>query len=171
MPGITGIVLCFLSVALQLPADGAASNTASARVTTEISGGTVRYGVAVENTGTQGEIVSVLIGHNRGLTEKPSGLGKPKGWSHRIVKQELPGGGSQWQLWLSCDPTLLVPGEPGAPSTPTDPAATDPCQGHAIRPGQTQSFTLSVSSQRARRLERESVMLVFANGKTETARE
>jgi hypothetical protein len=31
----------------------------------------------------------VLIGHNRGLTEKPSGLGKPKGWSHRIVKREF----------------------------------------------------------------------------------
>jgi hypothetical protein len=171
MAVMTGLIVSFLSAAPQVASDSAPVNTASARVTTEVSGSTVRYGVTVQNTSTQGDIVSVLIGHNRGLTEKPSGLGKPKGWGHRIVKQELPGGGIQWQLLLSCDPTLLVPGEPGAPSKPTDVAAPDPCEGRAIGPGQRQSFTLSVSNHRARRLDRDSVMLVFSNGQAEIARE
>jgi hypothetical protein len=170
MAVITGIILLVLSLGQQSAADGEPRNTASARVTTDVAGSIVRYGVTIANTGAQGEIVSVLIGHDRGLAERPSGLGKPKGWSHRIVKQELPGGGVQWQLLLSCDPTLLVPGEPGAPSK-TDTAVGDACQGYAIRPGETKSFSLSVSNLRARRLERDSVILVFSDGKTEVARE
>jgi hypothetical protein len=172
MMPIMGLTLLTLCAGVEGAPTPQRANAASATVTVESSArGGPRYKVVVANVGTDGDIVSVILGHDFGFTEQPSGIGRPKGWHHRTVKQELPGGGARWQLWLSCDRSLIDPAEAADSSGQASGASSTSCDGRSIRPGQRQTFTLGLLHWGAGRLTRDSVQLVFAGGQATVASE
>lgn len=143
-------------------------SAAKVRTRIEFSGSQVRYVVDIKNTGTTGNLVSVIIGQDVGLAQRPIGVSKPRGWGERIVEQKLPNGSSRWQVWLSCDPEFLrPPDESGSQSgrVERDPTGV----ANAVAPGKRAAFTIMLPNRRSAAMEYGSVRLVFDTGFSEVA--
>jgi hypothetical protein len=129
-----------------------------------------RMAVTVQNLGASGDIVSLVLGRDRGLDSKPAAVGKPKGWHERVVRQALANATERWQVWLSVDPTWLVPGSVAAAGGETGPPRfSAEALKSAIHPGETTEFSVVLLSPRGA-ISR-SAMLVFASGAEQIATE